>query len=173
MSKHKHSELIKCWADGALIEVLNGQDWEYKKTPAWVANMKYRIKDDISIRSWKAHSENIIAWWNGAIVEIKSYGEWRLWNDHSACWSANNKYRTRTALKIRLKKITFKKENNNNSNNFEGVVCLWRFYPNGIEEYQRGIYHEVKVVSVDGETWDYRFVEYDDAMDVCVNFISN
>lgn len=49
MSKpRKHAELIKAWADGAEIEVLNDeQRWEaLKNRPMWYEDMQYRIKPE-------------------------------------------------------------------------------------------------------------------------------
>ena len=49
MSKpHKHSELIKMWADGAEIEVKHpsNQSWWDAKPPLWDLDYKYRIKPE-------------------------------------------------------------------------------------------------------------------------------
>lgn len=43
MKPHKHAELIKAWADGAIIEWLNGKEWVVA-TPQWRENEQYRIK---------------------------------------------------------------------------------------------------------------------------------
>ena len=46
MSKHKHAELIKAWADGAEIEVhyksLN--KWYVVNDPAWSGDFEFRVK---------------------------------------------------------------------------------------------------------------------------------
>lgn len=44
---HKHSELIKAWADGAWIEYLtdNGR-WELIPEPQWYNDTQYRIKPE-------------------------------------------------------------------------------------------------------------------------------
>jgi hypothetical protein len=44
--KHKHSELIKLWADGTQIEWLgiNGDWYSISGTPAWNIETTYRIK---------------------------------------------------------------------------------------------------------------------------------
>lgn len=43
---HKHAELIKAWADGAIIQYLDGDFWEdvVHNTPYWDKNTQYRIK---------------------------------------------------------------------------------------------------------------------------------
>ncbi len=45
---HKHAELIKAWADGAEIEVLDDeQRWvALKNGPMWFEDMRYRIKPE-------------------------------------------------------------------------------------------------------------------------------
>lgn len=45
---HKHAELIKAWADGALIEVRTSKsdnaEWHDIELPRWQEDMEYRIK---------------------------------------------------------------------------------------------------------------------------------
>ena len=45
MKAHKHSKLIKAWADGAIIEaqVIDGK-WAHIPHPSWDENQKYRIR---------------------------------------------------------------------------------------------------------------------------------
>jgi len=43
---HKHSELIKAWADGAEIQVLYSRDWKDCVTPLWDLENEYRIKPE-------------------------------------------------------------------------------------------------------------------------------
>ena len=45
--KHKHSELIKKWADGAKIQIKYSEndDWE-DVNPTWVDQFEYRIKPE-------------------------------------------------------------------------------------------------------------------------------
>ena len=45
MKAHKHSKLIKAWADGAIIEAqaVDGR-WTHIAHPSWDEKMKYRIK---------------------------------------------------------------------------------------------------------------------------------
>ena len=45
MKAHKHSKLIKAWADGAVIEaqVIDGK-WTHIPHPSWDENQKYRIR---------------------------------------------------------------------------------------------------------------------------------
>jgi hypothetical protein len=46
--KHKHSELIKAWADGAQIQVYRIQynDWVDTRPPAWSDTNDYRVKPE-------------------------------------------------------------------------------------------------------------------------------
>ena len=46
MKPHKHAELIKAWADGAVIEVLDNNAWFWASTPQWDEYRKYRIKPE-------------------------------------------------------------------------------------------------------------------------------
>lgn len=46
MKAHKHSELIKAWADGAEIECKDCGAWYYAKDPRWQEDMEYRIKTE-------------------------------------------------------------------------------------------------------------------------------
>lgn len=47
MKPHKHAELIKLWADGAVIEKFwNGAWHEFSCTPDWDDDYKYRIKPE-------------------------------------------------------------------------------------------------------------------------------
>lgn len=48
MKQHKHSELIKAWADGAEIEVLDLvlNNWHEDLCPTWNENRIYRIKPE-------------------------------------------------------------------------------------------------------------------------------
>ena len=43
---HKHAELIKAWADGAEIEVLDHDKWWSVPSPGWMENSQYRIKPE-------------------------------------------------------------------------------------------------------------------------------
>ena len=45
MKAHKHSKLIKAWADGAVIEaqVIDGK-WTHIPHPSWDDKLKYRIR---------------------------------------------------------------------------------------------------------------------------------
>jgi len=51
--KHKHAELIKAWADGAVIEykVHNG-GWVALEHPSWDDHNEYRIKPKQPVVRW-------------------------------------------------------------------------------------------------------------------------
>ena len=44
--KRKHAKLIKAWADGAEIEVLDNDSWRESKFPSWNDDLSYRIKPE-------------------------------------------------------------------------------------------------------------------------------
>ena len=51
---HKHAELIKAWADGAIIQVKSNskEKWgtfQGKEAPAWNEDLHYRIKPEPQI----------------------------------------------------------------------------------------------------------------------------
>jgi hypothetical protein len=51
---HKHAELIKAWADGAVIQhlAMNGL-WYDVAEPSWVIDYSYRIKPkDVVLSGW-------------------------------------------------------------------------------------------------------------------------
>lgn len=45
MTKHKHSEVIHAWADGATIKYSwVGETWVIAKDPMWSEDIQYRVK---------------------------------------------------------------------------------------------------------------------------------
>lgn len=45
MTKHKHAEVIKAWADGAHVETSeDGLVWSHVQHPRWYEDMQYRIE---------------------------------------------------------------------------------------------------------------------------------
>lgn len=46
MPKHPHAELIKAWAEGALVETFSKRHgrWMTSRKPTWDTNTQYRIK---------------------------------------------------------------------------------------------------------------------------------
>jgi len=46
MPKHVHAELIKVWADGAIIEGKWGGGWMEVEKPSWDPIFKYRVKPE-------------------------------------------------------------------------------------------------------------------------------
>ena len=62
MARHKHSDIIHAWADGAEIQVknLNGE-WMNTPDPCWTDSVEYRIKPKIVKREgwvniYRAHN---------------------------------------------------------------------------------------------------------------------
>lgn len=43
---HKHAELIKAWADGAEVEMWDGESWLPRESPYWNEAIVYRIKPE-------------------------------------------------------------------------------------------------------------------------------
>lgn len=70
--KHKHSELIKQWADGAKIEFFNRltQSWQDADNPVWSVNDQYRVKPE----AWKEALVKAIK--DGKQVEYNSGYGW-------------------------------------------------------------------------------------------------
>lgn len=52
---HKHTELIKKWADGTEIQVKErfSTQWTDCKTPSWVNDLEYRVKPKPMIRKYR------------------------------------------------------------------------------------------------------------------------
>ena len=46
--KHKHADLIKAWADGAVIQYLSDNIWIDVENPMWQWEQEYRIKPEIA-----------------------------------------------------------------------------------------------------------------------------
>ena len=74
--KHKHSELIKKWADGAEIQVRNPfNEWIDEKNPIWESWIEYRIKPEE--KSDFAVSANVVfkLGLNGDYLEFSKTGK--------------------------------------------------------------------------------------------------
>ena len=72
MKPHKHSELIKAWADGATIQVKYTdapQYWVDKDYPTWHPKDQYRIKPEPKPDVVKSYA---VAY-GGAIYEVFKY----------------------------------------------------------------------------------------------------
>ena len=54
MKPHKHSALIKQWADGHKVEILSRVDggWHEEEYPDWDEDYEFRIKDLDAKRGW-------------------------------------------------------------------------------------------------------------------------
>ena len=62
MKPHKHSELIKAWADGAEIQIKNSfGDW-VATDPLWSEHYEYRIKPAEKVVRWLWVFENPVGW---------------------------------------------------------------------------------------------------------------
>lgn len=48
---HKHAELIKAWADGAIIQCRHNTspEWKDVNNPSWVSGVNYRVKPEPQI----------------------------------------------------------------------------------------------------------------------------
>lgn len=57
--KHKHSDLIKAWADGAEIQYFGilANRWITIKNPSWDEDEKYRIKPELKELAFKIANE--------------------------------------------------------------------------------------------------------------------
>jgi hypothetical protein len=47
---HKHAEVIKAWADGAVIEIksASSDDWHEVTNPTWIKIREYRVKPEVT-----------------------------------------------------------------------------------------------------------------------------
>ena len=74
------ADLKKAFEEGALIEfrTLNNK-WEKTNNPVWGSNMKYRIKDGISIEFWNKWKTLINAFWEGKTIQYRYDNDWRDW----------------------------------------------------------------------------------------------
>lgn len=53
MKPHKHAEVIKAWADGAIVQVLAPAGWEdMHSAPGWFDFNEYRIKPEPAAPKW-------------------------------------------------------------------------------------------------------------------------
>lgn len=82
--KHKHSELIKAWADGAKIQCFSIQrdEWiDVQQAPNWRHDRKYRIKpepkpDIVVTRKVTNENNDFCAWVTGdANLKLTFCGE--------------------------------------------------------------------------------------------------
>lgn len=53
--KHKHSDLIKLWADGTEIQSFcpDKKEWVDNKAPSWTSTTEYRLKPKAEFLSYK------------------------------------------------------------------------------------------------------------------------
>ncbi len=108
--KQKHEELIKAWAEGAIIQYYNESiDRWVVCSPTWSDTEKYRIKGNIPIESWNKHKHTIICFWGGALIDFQApnmeAGEWHDTNERPS-WIENYSYRVRPkTMYCRFKKL--------------------------------------------------------------------
>ena len=69
----KHKSLIMAFWEKAKIQLRlpASGEWAPALSPNWDINTKYRIKDDISIKSWKMQKDVIKAYWDGKPIEVR------------------------------------------------------------------------------------------------------
>ena len=73
MKPHKHAELIKAWADGAVIEACVGPDeWWVEEYPGWHPLVAYRIKP-------QPKPDVVHVWY----VEPDSYPRFKDWGPYN------------------------------------------------------------------------------------------
>lgn len=88
MKPHKHAEVIKAWADGAEIQLLDDNgiwlDFREGDTPAWNPAYKYRVKPqpkpDVVVSRWvysdgstsRCSQSNVRYTFDGETHELKS-----------------------------------------------------------------------------------------------------
>ena len=84
MKPHKHSELIKAWADGAEIQLRFQEAWTDCPLPQWFPDAEYRIKPqpktDVVLFRWvyldgstsQSSRSNVKYTFDGETSELKS-----------------------------------------------------------------------------------------------------
>jgi hypothetical protein len=100
---HKHAEIIKAWADGAIIQFYNKEktSWEDVQwnKPEWDIDTEYRVKPELLLWYKQIPPQGIICYvWDNETVEqikqvtiIKSYDEKQYYkfmgiNSNEDCW---------------------------------------------------------------------------------------
>ncbi|MBE6400886.1 MAG: hypothetical protein E7037_02485 [Verrucomicrobia bacterium] len=75
---HPHAELIKAWADGAIIQAETiGGGWTDEPTPHWFPQVKYRIKPEESNEQWKPKEDEKYFYLNVINGEVDvDYNKW-------------------------------------------------------------------------------------------------
>ncbi len=80
MKPHKHSELIKLWADGAEIEYRHwGSEWKPVKSPTWDEGWEYRIKQKTIVRYLWANINGSISTTFASADEVNLQGYPKQW----------------------------------------------------------------------------------------------
>jgi hypothetical protein len=78
---HKHAELIKAWADGAEVEMWDGESWLPRESPYWNEAIVYRIKPEpkpdvvMYARVHAPRNGNIAAYITNAFVNAEAVGQ--------------------------------------------------------------------------------------------------
>jgi hypothetical protein len=50
--KHKHHKVIKAWANGAVIEVKEDEEWREADYPNFYGHIEYRVKPTEPVYKW-------------------------------------------------------------------------------------------------------------------------
>lgn len=71
---HKHAELIKAWADGAVIQfydVLREKWKDCDEAPRWLDNNQYRIKPELSdLEKYGVEAGDVWSTFNGELTTV-------------------------------------------------------------------------------------------------------
>lgn len=114
--KHKHSELIKAWADDINLIILSKCQWEGAE---WVLDGNQRgsvwYESQERFLTYKKHVDVCLAWLNGAEVEYKEeYKRWLdiedydpqyPWTEHDMFMSKEYNFRVKPAAKFKSIKV--------------------------------------------------------------------
>ena len=78
---HKHSKLIKLWADGAKIQVWDTytNTWACTNNPVWHLNYEYRIKPETIKYKTGLFKSSVGKY---CPITIDSEGEFQYWNNN-------------------------------------------------------------------------------------------
>ena len=90
MKPHKHAEVIKAYADGAVIQINSINGWEDLYNPAFYPMYEYRIKPRIFEEDayypaiLECGGDKVVAYYDGEFFHIHQAGEYIL--PHSFKW---------------------------------------------------------------------------------------
>lgn len=106
MAKHKHSDLIKAWADGAIIQYYSQTHKKWLDTasnhPIWCLDHEYRVKPE--------EKKPVIRWlWSMKLTALMSDGDttWHCLGDFFTKEEIQKKYPLAECIKLEWSRTEF------------------------------------------------------------------